>query len=37
MDAVSIADVHKSFPGHWGRGGVYAVKGVSLRIPEGGV
>ena len=37
MDAVSIADVHKSFPGHWGKGGVYAVKGVSLRIPEGGV
>ena len=37
MDAVTIADVHKSFPGHWGRGGVYAVKGVSLRIPEGGV
>lgn len=37
MDAVSITDVHKSFPGHWGRGGVYAVKGVSLNIPEGGV
>ena len=37
MDAVSITDVHKSFPGHWGRGGVYAVKGVSLRIPTGGV
>lgn len=37
MNAVSIADVHKSFPGHWGRGGVYAVKGVSLSIPEGGV
>lgn len=37
MDAVSITDVHKSFPGHWGRGSVYAVKGVSLRIPEGGV
>ncbi len=37
MDAVSIADVHKSFSGHWGRGGVYAVKGVSLSIPEGGV
>ena len=37
MDAVSITDVHKSFPGHWGRGGVYAVKGVSLSIPEGGV
>ena len=37
MDAVSITGVHKSFPGHWGRGGVYAVKGVSLRIPTGGV
>ena len=37
MDAVSIRDVHKSFPGHWGRGGVYAAKGVSLSIPEGGV
>ncbi len=37
MDAVSITNVHKSFPGHWGRGGVYAVKGVSLRIPTGGV
>ena len=37
MDAVSITDVHKSFPGHWGRGGVDAVKGVSLSIPEGGV
>ena len=37
MDAVSITDVHKSFPGHWGRGGVYAVKGVSLSISEGGV
>ncbi len=37
MDAVSISDVHKSFPGHWGRGGVYAVKGVSLSITEGGV
>ena len=37
MDAVSIRDVHKSFPGHWGRGGVYAVKGVSLSIPTGGV
>ncbi len=37
MDAVSISEVHKSFPGHWGRGGVYAVKGVSLSIPEGGV
>ena len=37
MDAVTITDVHKSFPGHWGRGGVYAVKGVSLSIPVGGV
>ena len=37
MDAVSITDVHKSFPGHWGRGGVYAVKGVSLLIPQGSV
>lgn len=37
MDAVSITGVHKSFPGHWGRGCVYAVKGVSLSIPEGGV
>ena len=37
MFAVSIDSVHKSFPGHWGKGGVYAVKGVSLSIPEGGV
>lgn len=37
MNAVEIEDIHKSFPGHWGRGGVYAVKGVSLTIPEGGV
>lgn len=37
MPAVSIENLHKSFPGHWGRGGVYAVKGVSLQIPEGGV
>ncbi len=37
MEAVSIREIHKSFPGHWGRGGVYAVKGVSLSIPEGGV
>lgn len=35
--AVEIDSVHKSFPGHWGKGGVYAVKGVSLRIEEGGV
>lgn len=37
MNAVEIADIHKSFPGHWGRGGVYAVKGVSLTIPMGSV
>lgn len=38
MDAVEIHNVHKSFPGNWGKaGGVYAVKGVSLRIPQGGV
>ena len=37
MVAVDISGVHKSFPGHWGKGGVYAVKGVSLQIPEGGV
>ncbi len=37
MNAVEICDIHKSFPGHWGRGGVYAVKGVSLSIPEGSV
>ena len=37
MLAVEIQDVHKSFPGAWGKGGVYAVKGVSLSIPEGSV
>ena len=38
MDAVEIENVHKSFPGAWGKaGGVYAVKGVSLRIPQGSV
>ena len=39
MNAVDICNVHKSFPGPWGRGssGVYAVKGVSLSIPPGGV
>lgn len=37
MNAVEIEQIHKSFPGHWGRGGVYAVKGVSLQIPQGGV
>lgn len=30
--------MHKSFPGAWGKvGGVYAVKGVSLSIPQGAV
>lgn len=37
MPVVEIDQVHKSFPGHWGRGGVYAVKGVSLSIEEGSV
>ncbi len=37
MNAVDICELHKRFPGHWGRGGVYAVRGVSLAIPEGGV
>lgn len=37
MNAVEIGNLHKSFPGHWGKGGVYAVKGVSLTIPQGGV
>ncbi len=37
MNAVEIEQIHKSFPGHRGRGGVYAVKGVSLQIPQGGV
>lgn len=38
MNAVEIRDVHKSFPGAWGKAGaVYAVKGVSLSIPQGGV
>lgn len=35
--AVQIESVHKSFPGHWGKGGVYAVKGVSLQIAQGSV
>lgn len=35
--AVEIRDLHKQFRGTWGRRGVYAVKGVSLAIPEGGV
>ncbi|MDO5472217.1 MAG: ABC transporter ATP-binding protein [Akkermansia sp.] len=37
MNAVEIESIHKTFPGHWGKGGVYAVKGVSLSIPQGGV
>ncbi len=37
MNAVEIENLHKSFHGHWGRGGIYAVKGVSLSIPEGSV
>lgn len=37
MNAVEIKELHKSFPGHWGKGGVYAVKGVSLSIAEGAV
>lgn len=38
MNAVEIENVHKSFPGAWGKaGGVYAVKGVSLSIPQGSV
>ncbi len=37
MNAVEIGDIHKSFFGHWGKGGVYAVKGVSLSIPQGSV
>lgn len=37
MNAVEIENLHKSFPGHWGKGGVYAVKGVSLTIPQGRV
>lgn len=37
MLAVEIRNIHKSFPGHWGRGGVYAVKGVSLSIDQGSV
>lgn len=35
--AAEVCDMHKSFPGHRGKGGVYAVKGVSLSIPEGSV
>lgn len=37
MNAVEIENLHKSFRGHWGRHSVYAVKGVSLEIEEGGV
>ncbi len=37
MKAVEVHQMHKKFPGHWGRGAVYAVRGVSLEIPEGGV
>lgn len=37
MNAAEIENIHKSFPGHWGRGGVYAVKGVTFSIPEGSV
>ena len=37
MDAVEIQKLHKSFLGHWGKGGVYAVKGVSLSIRQGAV
>lgn len=37
MNAVDIQNVHKSFPGAWGKNGVYAVKGVSLSIPQGSV
>lgn len=37
MNAVEIQNVHKSFSGTWGKGGVYAVKGVSITIPQGSV
>ena len=37
LNAVEIENVHKSFSGSWGKGSVYAVKGVSLSIPQGGV
>lgn len=37
MFAAEIANLHKTFPGPWGRGGAYAVKGVSLQIPMGSV
>ena len=35
--AVDIRHVHKQFPSPWGKQGVYAVKGVSLQIPQGSV
>ncbi len=35
MNAAEIQNVHKSFRGSFGVGSVYAVKGVSLTIPEG--
>lgn len=37
MNAVEIENIHKSFKGNWGRHSVYALKGVSLSIPEGSV
>lgn len=37
MNAVEIENIHKTFPSHFGKGGVYAVKGVSLHIPQGSV
>ncbi len=37
MNAVEIQDVHKSFPGAWGKWDVYAVKGVTITIPQGSV
>ena len=37
MNAVEIDNIHKTFPAHFGKGGVYAVKGVSLHIPQGSV
>lgn len=35
--AVEICGLHKQFGAPWGRKGVYAVKGVSLTIPQGSV
>lgn len=37
MKAVEILNVHKSFPGSFGKNTVYAVKGVSIDIHEGTV